>query len=536
MSTDLTAIDDDPDDPHELSSEPHEDVTIQPPSPSHVKYLLDLPSARPADWRLLEPFLQPPTVGGNFNTLTPRHLVLLPWFLQLELGVLVERSDDILSRVVWDPSADSFRELLVRSGIARDAGGGGAAVLVRTSKEVCRAWTRALSLEGAGRDDDNDGAVYHPNPAFVRLADDLQSLASLCELLSTWSFGREELWIHLVRYLPPDLDVFSKEPAKGAAEILRNPLLPYLLRDGMHRHCGPMVAPDLFPAENSSAASRAAPASRAPSAMSEAGPRDSAVSGAAAPRDRRAPGLGADASDWQSSLEEWFRWLVPTQEDCDEVAADIARCPSSRSEAARGERPGSVAGAAELASPIPDILAQIPTDRLEWLEAIWERLRAPPVLPSPPPAELAPAEGGSGAGSFRPRSSGRSSRRRPRRRADEKAPARPGSPGCGSFADPATPPRTRRCDGDDSLRAGSRRSCASPCSPCSTPSTARSSSPSSSGTATSSPRRQCGNLDLSTSSTLSTHKRNLSGESACDESLFSSSVGVVRPQTRTFYC
>jgi hypothetical protein len=533
VSNDLTAIDDDPDDPHELSSEPHEDVTIPPPSPSHVKYLLDLPSARPADWRLLEPFLQPPTVGGNFNTLTPRHLVLLPWFLQLELRVLVERSDDILSRVGWDPSADPFRELLVRSGIARDAGGGGAA-LARTSREVCRAWTRALSLEGAGRDDDNDGAAYQPNPAFGRLADDLQSLASLCELLSSWPFGREELWIHLVRYLPPDLDVFSKDPAKGAAEILRNPLLPYLLRDGMHRHCGPAVAPDLPAAESSSAASRAAPASRAPSAASEARPRDSAANGAAAARDRRAPGLGADASDWQSSLEEWFRWLVPTQEDCDEVAADIARCPSSRSEAARGERPGSVAGAAELAPPIPEILAQIPTDRLEWLEAIWERLRAPPVLPAAPPARLAPAEGGNAAGSFRPRSPGRPSRRRPCRRAGEKAPARLSSPGRGPCADPATPPRPRRCDGGDSRPDGSRRSCASPYSPCSTPSTARSSSPS--GTATSSPMRQCGNLDLSTSSTLSTHKRNLSGESGCDESLFSSSVGIVRPQTRTFYC
>jgi hypothetical protein len=537
MSNDLTAIDDDPDDPHELTSDPHEDVTIPPPSPSNIQYLLDLPDARPADWRLLEPFLQPPTVGGNFNTLTPRHLVLLPWFLQLELGVLVERSDDILSRVGWDPSADSFRELLVRSGIARDAAGGGGGALARTSREVCRAWIRALSFEGAGHDD-NDGAAYHPNPAFVRLADDLQSLASLCELLSSWPFGREELWIHLVRYLPPDLDVFSKEPAKGAAELLRNPLLPYLVRDGMHRHCGPTVAPDLFPAENSSAASRAAPASRAPSAMSEARPRDSAVSGAAAAHDRRPPGLGADASDWQSSLEEWFRWLVPTQEDCDEVAADIAHCPSSRSEAARGERPGSVAwgpGAAELAPPIPEILAQIPTDRLEWLEAIWERLRAPPVLPAPPPAGLAPAEGGGGAGSLRPRSPGRPSRRRPRRRdRDEKAPARLSSPGRGSSADPATPPRPRRYDGD-SRRDGSRRSCASPHSPCSTPSTARSSSPSS-GTETSSPRRPCSRLDVSTSSTLSTHKRNASGESGCDESLFSSSVGVVRPQTRTFYC
>jgi hypothetical protein len=549
-------------------------------------YRLCLPNASLDDWRLLEPFLQPPTLaptefGVHTATLTPQHLVLLPWFVQLQLHVLWEQADDILSRIAWDSHSDPVQELLVWSHIAH------AAHLQRTSVQACHAWQRLLS---PASNEGNRAQQRHPQPhggpPVVRLAYDLEALASLCRLLEAWDVGRRHLWIHLVRYVPHDLDVFHVDDKDVL--LLKNPLLPYLIREGIYKHCAevcitrhPRDAIDATdpkflcseptvpgPPDVASILSNRSTIGRTllpPHPLARAastGGRSSAVTSTGKPasglrHDRHHTSEPRDSVDevgeWQASFEQWFRWLVPmTQDELDDVAADIVYCPSSLASSvvndgddhdieheAFGPEGASVASS----TPLADILAKIPADRLQWLEEIWRRLQEPPILPPVPtsdaqdsPARAAPISGRQRSvarSDLPPRRTGR--RRGSRPAADCSTPPRsfrnattqyPGSPG-------TTEHSTRRSE--QSLASASATSIArlrryaSP---------DRSASPLQKSVATpgswSATSSYCSKNDESNSSTLSTHPLNTSADGSEETSY--SSIGVVRAKTRTFYC
>jgi hypothetical protein len=546
-------------------------------------YRLSLPNASPDDWRLLEPFLQPPTLaptefGVHTATLTPQHLVLLPWFVQLQLHVLLQQSDEILSRIAWDSHQDPVQELLVWSHIAH------AAHLQRTSTQACHAWQRLLSPAST---ECNHTQKHNPQPhgitPVVRLADDLEALASLCRLLEVWDVGRRHLWIHLARYLPHDLDVSHVDDKDML--LLKNPLLPYLIREGIYRHCAE-VSITSYPHDardgTDSKFLRAEPSAPEPiddasilsnrssigrtllplhplARAASTGGRSSTVTfaGTNAPgrrRDRHQTSKARDSVDeigeWQASFEQWFRWLVPmTQDEFDDVAADIVYCPSSMASSVVNEDDdndheafgpeGSVASS----TPLADILAKIPADRLQWLEEIWRRLQEPPILPPLPTSDAQDSLDRAAPTSDRQRSVAHSDsppKRTARRRESRLA------------ADFSTPPRSSR-----------NATTQYPGSPGTTePSTSRSEQSSASATAASiarlrrysspnrsaSPRRKsvatpgscsatssyCSKNDESNSSTLSTHPLNTSADGSEETSY--SSIGVVRAKTRTFYC
>jgi hypothetical protein len=551
-------------------------------------YRLCLPNASLDDWRLLEPFLQPPTLaptefGVPTATLTPQHLVLLPWFVQLQLHVLWEQSDEILSRIAWDSHQDPVQELLVLSHIAH------AAHLQRTSVQACHAWQRLLSpASNEGNHTQQRHPQPHGGPPVVRLADDLEALASLCRLLKVWDMGRRHLWIHLVRYVPHDLDVFHVDDKDLL--LLKNPLLPYLIREGIYKHCAevcitrhphdasdavdptflrPQPAPpepldDASILSNRSTIGRTLlplhPLARAAST----GGRSSSVTfaGTQAPgrrrHDRQHKSEPRDSVDevgeWQASFEQWFRWLVPmTQDEFDDVAADIVYCPSSMASSVvidgddhdnEHEAFGQEGASDASSTPLADILAKIPADRLQWLEEIWRRLQEPPILPPLPTSDAQDSPDRAAPTSARQRSVAhsdslpkRTARRRESRLAAEcSTPPRssrnattqyPGSPGT---REPSTS-RSEQSSASAPAASIARRlrRHASP---------GRSASPRQKSVATpgscSATSSYCSKNDESNSSTLSTHPLNTSADGSEETSY--SSIGVVRAKTRTFYC
>lgn len=76
-----------------------------------IRYWLEIPHKSPREWEELVPFLQPRSVQAA--AITPSNLpVLLPWFDQLELTVLLQECDTMLASLEWplpvpDPSLPS---------------------------------------------------------------------------------------------------------------------------------------------------------------------------------------------------------------------------------------------------------------------------------------------------------------------------------------------------------------------------------------------------------------------------------------------
>ena len=208
-------------------------------------YRLDCSHRSRAEWHALEPLLQPHSRQPAAVTRDNLPL-LLQWFVELQLPVLLQTSDVVIARqvdqllpmekdTVTPPSR--WRDLLVATRIAAHC----YPHLPQTHARVCQAWTTLLqpttTLSG-----------------LESMVQDSGVLQGLCEWLRYDAAGRKQVWPCLLRHLPPDLirtydhdDELPQHPLATLHEStstvdesdqkerdwLTNPLFPYLLRLGM---------------------------------------------------------------------------------------------------------------------------------------------------------------------------------------------------------------------------------------------------------------------------------------------------------------
>jgi len=275
-------------------------------------YELDLKHRPALEWQWLLPFLQPHSQVSV--AVTPLRVVhLLPWFLELELDVLIRECDRVLysslvgtvntaatlsltttqqrsrcsqfsTKCNWKcKCARDINDLLILSKIVlesqrrrspdtsgaegqEDTGTGSEEqqkgrstwIMPLTGEAVLYQWNHIWnnSPHLFLSHDDKDGSLDNrdPNSALRGNEDPLNATATatatgasiLCGLEMLRSFvtdvfaelpdlERQRLWLSMIRYLPPDLDVFSGD-ASCQHELLDNPLFPYLLREGLAKH------------------------------------------------------------------------------------------------------------------------------------------------------------------------------------------------------------------------------------------------------------------------------------------------------------
>jgi hypothetical protein len=199
-------------------------------------YRLDLHQTSNMEWQLVQSFLEPHSVQSA--VVTPRNLAhLLPWFVQLQLDILLVECDQLLVTLDFPkayypegpdsskarktpppPQKNDMLDILVLSEISS------LAHLTKTSEKVLETLESYLAL--------------HPG-----LAIEEETLPVLMRLLRDHPAIRQRLWRRtLIRFLPADMPLFNrKEQGSGDADLVvveamvYNPLFPYLLREGMSK-------------------------------------------------------------------------------------------------------------------------------------------------------------------------------------------------------------------------------------------------------------------------------------------------------------
>lgn len=526
----LTVIDDD----SSLRDASHANAT--------TTYLLRIPHCPSLEWRLLEPFLQPHS--RQAAVMTPKHLILLRWFLDLDLQVLLQQSDDILSQLHWNPQCDSLQVLLTWSCIAK------AAHLPKTSRQVWLAWQRAL----AEVQQPTSSVENAPGDVVVcMLGADISCLQLFLELLAEWPEARHNLWLALMRYLPADLEMYTDHE-----NLLRNPLLPFLLREGLvraaedenrkrrgARRLALRSSARSVTEPNSPPTVSVSPSMASTTLSSKLSKTDIDVDAAAAncketsPLHQRTlhndlPSSAPATEDWQttvqSSVQELLSWLVPSGDD--ESSSSTHRtlppvCPSN------SYCPEALASGINLeaSSPQAELLAQIPNNRMEWLEMIWQKLSGPPILsPLPLPEDFNTGETISqDDGSPQRQSRIVLAPTPPRRKPSDSTLSNTTARKSRSKGSRAAEPRTRPVQ-DVSFSTGTTASGAS----------STGSSQSVHSRSSTSGSRESITRDSSTAPSVASasfHDTEDSTLSTCPHSMLDeSSVGIVRASTRTFYC
>ena len=195
-------------------------------------FTLALPHKRPHEYKVLRPFLEPHAVTAC--TVTAELLpVLLPWFQELQLTVLLRDCDCILASMVWSTSKQSvatdLQDCLLAVQIAVQAGD--------SLPQTFSAATAVLSSYLTVRPD-----LILDTKASHRLDSALQVCRELANIVGHSPSARDVLWPALCMYLPTDLPVYEDKAA-----LTVNPLFGYLLRQGLEQACldsdGPSVSP-----------------------------------------------------------------------------------------------------------------------------------------------------------------------------------------------------------------------------------------------------------------------------------------------------
>lgn len=397
-------------------------------SPQQIRYELDL-SHRPAyEWKCLAPFLQPHTRQAAI--VTPHHLVtLLKWLDELDLRVQLAECDEILSSLEWpwnrqaatmsasteNPTVSSLaqrdteitawkdhvHDLLVVSQIAGRCNN-------HLPKSHSMAWKNWNQL------------FWHSPHA---LCHDLDLLHGLADLLANSAIARQTFWLTLIRYLPPDLEVYSTPQL----DLVTNPLFPYLLREGLQKHVreqeletmknAPLVEKCLPQTTSEDSSDTGTPIE----ITTENGTATVVVTPDKSPQDgddtipqgvsQQLMLLENGVEDWQESFQEWWNmWsgntsnneinyegAVPSlnHQQSSEDGASIQSCPPQVSsmicpvknnrtlERNDEQQVFPVQGAQRRLKP-RNQSSSIPVNRSQWLDQIWQRLQGGYVLPDLP--------------------------------------------------------------------------------------------------------------------------------------------------------
>jgi len=198
-------------------------------------YRLDLQQTTIVEWQLITPFLEPHSVQSA--VVTPSNLSqLLPWFLQLQLDILLIECDQLLVTLEF-PKAHNSKGTSVS---AINKSGSGPQIkdmidIILLTEIGCLGQlngVREASLETL-----ESYLALHPG-----LAVDSEALPLLMRLLKDYPPVRQRLWRRsLVRFLPSDLPIFNERKRSGEAELVvvetmvYNPLFPFLLREGLSK-------------------------------------------------------------------------------------------------------------------------------------------------------------------------------------------------------------------------------------------------------------------------------------------------------------
>jgi len=202
--------------------------------------VVKFPNKSPDEWLTLTPFLQPRSVQAA--KLTPANIpTLLPWFDQLQLKVLVQECDTLLSSLTWpmgraaSKQDTSFVHDLAQSCTpqelapvnvnavpqGRDVSDVALLIQITSMVETRLPETRKQSL--------NVLLAYLENYShlFVGETGTLDILQSLSKILEEED-ARKVLWRTVIAFLPSDLQVYNEQDV-----LVNNFLFPYLLREGI---------------------------------------------------------------------------------------------------------------------------------------------------------------------------------------------------------------------------------------------------------------------------------------------------------------
>jgi hypothetical protein len=183
---------------------------------SENRYELHLPNCSANEWKLLVSFLEPHSVR-NAKITTHNLPILLSWFHELQLSLLLAECDHILSSLQF--ATCSGKDEVPTGPVATVHDLQDLLLLTRISGHYSlpNCWQYCLSLLECYLSD-----MYH---LFLL---DTTILNTFIQLLQDFPTGRITLWRSIIAFLPADLPVF-RQPE----ELIHNPLFSYLWREGI---------------------------------------------------------------------------------------------------------------------------------------------------------------------------------------------------------------------------------------------------------------------------------------------------------------
>ena len=170
---------------------------------------LAIPNGTLQEWKVLQPFLQPHSVQKAAVT-TQNLALLLPWFHELKLGILLNECDLLLSTLTFandNPSKQDWNDVALLAHICCLAD---LPSTLKTSMETLKTYLAKCP------------EVFCNEKA---------NLDSIMNLLRECSTAREALWNAVTQYLPPELLKEYNNEKDAAAKLVRNSLFPYLFRE-----------------------------------------------------------------------------------------------------------------------------------------------------------------------------------------------------------------------------------------------------------------------------------------------------------------
>jgi hypothetical protein len=199
-------------------------------------YYIDFSHHSADEWKTVLEFLQPRSLGItalSWQTVP----IVLPWFAQFELDVLLKDVDRFLLETIVTQTVGTMtlHNLILLTKISHGCN-------LHTTKSQARQWLRTKLLEPQKQQRPShkssssptfNGVEQSKGASIESLLDwEMPDLQSLSECLTEYADLRDYVWESaVIVYLPHDLNV------EDSHYLVSNPLFPYILREGMMQLC-----------------------------------------------------------------------------------------------------------------------------------------------------------------------------------------------------------------------------------------------------------------------------------------------------------
>lgn len=325
-------------------------------NPNVSTHVLEFPHHAPHEWKCLKKFLEPHAVQAAVVT-ADELPVLLPWFCELQLALLIKDCDSILASLSWPISSQAVVTdlqdalLAVRIAVFDDG---------KSLPQTFAACTAVISSYLTNRPDlwllhkssvvvTQPGSTKSAPRGGHRLDTSLAVMMELGDILQHPA-ARDAIWRSVCMYLPPDLPVYSDQAALTA-----NPLFGYLLRQGLEMAWAEASSPVSSPSRPPKPVNAPISCSHTPSSKSP--------------------------TDWQRDFSTWWEnWNQASSESSEDGSKDkqnrdknrggskkSPRQSSTSSSNGSPRRPSSTRGTGGGLAPT--------VDRTAWLEEILRKLQ-----------------------------------------------------------------------------------------------------------------------------------------------------------------